>query len=52
MVFVVACCHGAKLCAHAARAFLIATEWCCDQDVKVVPSSAFTQRTCDRCGSL
>ena len=22
------------------------------QDVEVVPSSAFTQRTCDRCGSL
>ena len=32
--------------------FLIATKWCCDQDVKVVRSSAFTQRTCDRCGSL
>jgi len=32
--------------------FPIATKWCCDQDVKVVRSSAFTQRTCDRCGSL
>jgi len=32
--------------------FPIATKWCCDQDVEVVPSSAFTQRTCDRCGSL
>ena len=31
--------------------FPIATEWCCDQDVQVVLSSAFTQRTCDRCGS-
>jgi len=29
--------------------FLIATKWCCDQDVEVVPSSAFTQRMC---GSL
>jgi len=28
------------------------TKWCCDQDVEVVPSSAFTQRTCDRRGSL
>ena len=28
--------------------FPIATKWCCDQDVEVVPSSAFTQRTCDR----
>jgi len=32
--------------------FPIATKWCCDQDVKVVRSSASTQRTCDRCGSL
>ena len=24
--------------------FPIATKWCCDQDVKVVRSSAFTQR--------
>ena len=32
--------------------FPIATKWCCDQDVKVVPGSAFTRRTCDRCGSL
>jgi len=32
--------------------FPIATKWCCYQDVKVVRSSAFTQRTCDRCGSL
>ena len=46
------CCHSAKLCAYAARAFPIATKWCCDQDVEVVLSSAFTQRTCDRCGSL
>jgi len=32
--------------------FPITTKWCCDQDVKVVPSLAFTQRTCDQCGSL
>ena len=38
---------------HTCRSgFPIATKWCCDQDVKVVWSSAFTQRTCDRCGSL
>jgi len=36
------CCSG----------FPIATKWCCDQDVEVVPSSAITQRMCDRCGSL
>ena len=30
----------------------IATKWCCDQDVKVVLSSAFTQRMRDRCSSL
>jgi len=32
--------------------FPIATKRCCDQDVEVVPSSAFTQRTCNRCGLL
>ena len=32
--------------------FPIATKWCCNQDVKVVRSSALTQRTCDRCGLL
>ena len=52
VISTVACCHSAKLSSHAARAFPIATKWCCDQDVKVVPGSAFTQRTCDRCGSL
>jgi len=25
MIFTVACCHSVKLCAHAARAFQIAT---------------------------
>jgi len=38
--------------AHMLIGFRIATKWCCDQDVEVVTSSAFTQRTCDRCGSL
>ena len=38
--------------AHMLLGFPIATKWCCDQDVEVVRSSAFTQRTCDRCGSL
>jgi len=32
--------------------FLIATKWCCDQHVKVVPDSAFTQGTCEQCGLL
>jgi len=48
VISVVACCHSAKLCAHAARVFPIATKWCCDQDVKVVPGAAFTKRTWDR----
>jgi len=42
-------CKALRICRSG---FLIATKWCCDQDVKVVRSSAFTQRTCDRCGSL
>jgi len=42
-------CEALRTCRSG---FLIATKWCCDQDVKVVPGSAFTQRTCDRCGSL
>ena len=46
----VACCHNAKLSAHAAWAFLITKKLCCDQDVKVVPGAAFTQKTCNWCG--
>ena len=42
-------CEALRICRSG---FPIATKWCCDQDVKVVPSSAFTQRTCDRSGSL
>ena len=42
-------CEALRTCRSG---FPIATKWCCDQDVEVVRSSAFTQRTCDRCGSL
>ena len=38
--------------AHLPLGFPIATKWCCDQDLKVVPGATFTKRTCDRCGSL
>jgi len=41
-------CEALRTCRSG---FPIATKWSCDQDVEVVPSSAFTQRTCDRCGS-
>jgi len=33
-------------------AFAIATKWCFDHDVKVVPAATFTKTTCNRCGSL
>ena len=46
--FVVACCHSAKL-SHMPLGISDRNKWCCDQNVKVVPGSAFTQRTCDRC---
>jgi len=42
-------CEDLRTCRSG---FPIATKWCCVQDVKVVQSSVFTQRTCDRCGSL
>ena len=42
-------CEALRSCRSV---FPIARKWCCDMDVKVVRSSAFTQRTCDRCGSL
>ena len=42
-------CEAWRTCRSA---FPIATKWCCDQDVEVVRSSAFTQRKGDRCGSL
>jgi len=40
-------CEALRSCRSG---FPIATKWCCDQNVKVVPGSAFTQRTCDWCG--
>ena len=42
-------CEALRTCRSS---FPIATKLCCDQDVKDVPGSAFTQRTCDRCGLL
>jgi len=39
-------CEALRICRSG---YPIATKWCCDQDVKVVRSSAFTQRTSDRC---
>jgi len=33
-------------------AFRITTKWCFDQDLKAVPGTTFTKRTCNRCGSL
>jgi len=42
-------CEALRTCRSG---FPVATKWRYDQDVEVVRSSAFTQRTCDRCGSL
>ena len=42
-------CKASRTCCSG---FPIATKWCCDQDAKVVPCETFTQRACDRCGSL
>jgi len=42
-------CEPLRIC-HLG--FPIATKWCCDQNVEVVPGSAFTKGTCVRCGSL
>ena len=42
-------CKTLRICRSG---FPIASKWCCNQDVKVLRSSAFTQRMCDRCGSL
>jgi len=42
-------CKALRICRSG---FPIATKWCCDRDVKVVRSLAFTKRTCDQCGSL
>ena len=32
--------------------FPITMKWCFDQDVKLVPGTIFTKRTCNMCGSL
>jgi len=40
-------CEALSTCSSG---FLIATKWCCDQDVKIVPGAAFAKRTCNRCG--
>jgi len=37
--------------AHMTLGFPIATKWCCDQDVEIMPCEAFTKGTCDQCGS-
>ena len=42
-------CEALRTCRSR---FPIASKWCCYQDVKVVLSSAFTQRMRDRCSSL
>jgi len=41
-----------KLCAHSRTGFPIATKWCCDEDVNVVPLPVTTitrRSTIDRC---
>jgi len=52
VISIVACCHGVKLCTHAARAFRSHQNGAATQDVKVVLGSAFTQRMYDRCSLL
>jgi len=42
-------CEGLATCCSA---FPITTKWCFDEDVKVVPGTTFTKRTCNRCGLL
>jgi len=42
-------CEALHTCCSA---FPITTKWCFDQDVKVVPGTTFTKRTCNRCWSL
>ena len=39
-------CEALRTCRSG---FPIATKWCCDQYVKVVPGSAFTQKRAVRC---
>jgi len=42
-------CEALRTCFSA---FPITTKWCFDQDVKVVPGTTFTKRTCNGCSSL
>jgi len=42
-------CEALRTCRSG---FPFVTKWCCDQDVKVVPSEAFPKSTCDRRSSL
>jgi len=51
VIFIVACCHCEAL-RTCDSGILIATKWCCDQDVKVVPGATFIKKMCDQCGSL
>jgi len=48
------CClvlQGEPLCTCCST-FLITMKWYFDQDVKLVPGTIFTKRTCNMCGSL
>ena len=42
-------CEALRTCCSG---FPMATKWCCDQDVKVVPGANFTKRTCDWCSVM
>jgi len=51
---IVACRHSVwcKALRTCRPGFPIATRWCCDQGVKVMPGATFTKTACDQCGSL
>ena len=49
MISIVACCH---IVTHLPLGLPIATKWCCNQDVKMVPGANFTKRICDGYSSL
>jgi len=42
-------CEVLRTCCSA---FPVTTKWLFDQDVKVLPSTTFTKRTCNGCGSF
>ena len=52
MISIVACCHGAKICAHATRGFQSHQNGAMTRMWGSCGVQAFTQRTCDLCGSL